>query len=87
MPADTAVRFAMRAAAADALDPAQVRCLVEADGRLRVLMETPRMLLVEGDIADGARALGQGSGWVLAAETRTPVPDPRPRLRAASRAG
>jgi hypothetical protein len=58
-------------------DVEEIRCLAG----LRVLEESSRMLLVEGE-DEVILALGERlSGWVVAPERTYPVPDTRKRLR------
>lgn len=74
-------RFILRATGTPGAD---VERLAEALTGLRgvqVLDRTPRMLLVSGPRPAVEGAMHAFDGWVLAPETMTPLPDPKPRLK------
>jgi hypothetical protein len=47
---------------------------------IEVVDEQQNMLLVEGAIQAISSALGDGAGWNLTAETKTPPPDTRKKI-------
>ena len=64
-----------------AADPARLSARLGAAAGVKVLDESPRMLLVEGSRPALDRALKDIEGWEVIPETTTPLPDPRPRIR------
>ncbi len=49
--------------------------------RLRVVDESPRMLLVEGEEEDVRRALAPLEGWSVSREKTYPIPDTRKLIK------
>ena len=49
---------------------------------LKVVDQSPRMALVEGDEQDAHALAGALHGWTVSSETMTPQPDARQRIKA-----
>lgn len=63
-------------AAAGEAPPAGLR----ADGRVTVIDEMPRLLLIDCPEAVAEEWLAQMPGWKMQQERRAKAPDPRPKL-------
>ncbi|MBL8361805.1 MAG: hypothetical protein JNN18_15035 [Rubrivivax sp.] len=74
-------RFILRATGAPRADAERLAEALSGQRGVRVLDRTPRMLLVTGPRPAVEGAMHAFAGWVLAPETMTPLPDPKPRLK------
>ena len=72
-------RYILRYSGPDA--PAEQVRRIRASPKLRVIDESPKMLLVEGDDQDIRDSIANESGWQAVPERIESIPDPRPKIR------
>jgi hypothetical protein len=73
-------RYILRYGKASAAPTAHVQSIKATDG-LRLLDESPNMLLVDADEGTLRKKLGELQGWSLSAEKTVPLPDTRHKIR------
>jgi hypothetical protein len=60
--------------------PAEHLAAIRSAPKVRVVEETPRMVLVEATEQDLRDLLTPLAGWTVHAETMVPLPDPRKKI-------
>ena len=61
-------------------DPTEQLRRIRSSNKLRVIDESPKMLLVEGDDQDIRDSIAGEAGWQAVPEHTVPLPDPRPKI-------
>jgi hypothetical protein len=61
--------------------PAEQVRRIRSASKLRVIDESPKMLLVEGDDQDIRNSIADESGWQVVPERTVRVPGPRPKIK------
>lgn len=73
-------RYILRYGKAATAPTAHVQSIKATEG-LRMLDESPNMLLVDADEGTLRKKLGELQGWSLSAEKTIPLPDTRQKIR------
>ena len=73
-------RYILRYGKASAAPAAHVQSIKATDG-IRMLDESPNMLLVDADEGTLRKKLGELQGWSLSPERTIPLPDTRQKIR------
>jgi hypothetical protein len=62
-------------------DPVEQLRRIRSSSKLRVIDESPKMLLVEGDDQDIHDSIADESGWQAVPERTVPLAEPRPKIK------
>ncbi len=73
-------RYVLHRSKASTTGTEEVPAGLRADGRVKVIDEMPRLVLIDCPAEVATEWIGRMPGWTLQREGKADVPDPRPKL-------